>query len=986
MVPLSLLQKGSAEKSTEEPQGSVLDRKRPVPRWPDSFSANLGRKPSSSFNHEDPETSTTEKSIPQVPSTRSSLPESRSIIHRKRDVVAGCPPGSRARQTSASSVKAMVAKFEGAAEHTPEKSDRMTDNGDHTPSSSFADKGKVKASADSSYNDTTVASLPLGQASKPEEDPRSVAEELDLEFLKMQELYKGVPLSRCLDNDVPPKRNNEKVKVLPLEEDEGKSMLKAAQIELQNQLAAFHEAFEKRHPLAKRERLEKEAAEALKSLNASKQPAQKEAVVTSTKASRRADKKAQKKADKKARKASKREAPVANAPHSASSSAPQQPVSRGLSLRDKYPETFAKIDYWRSLPDPDKPGASSNGASAAKSAEDYLQSVENYLQSPLPVVQPATRKSSIPDKKHDALKKAEYYAFNSDESTEVGESSDTLSEYEYVSEPAQSASQPSAPKPATQETPAEDSFTFIQRDPEEVATALHISDSELSDSESVKEAKDLARRKEKEEINRRAHDRVNAAHAEGHILSLENTKPIRDAFATGIKKSDIVPGFGGDKKNAAPEFDEEAYAARSIASHTLRPAPLRIPSRTKPLAATGDTAATDTEGSAQPAAQPSSARSVGPEYKGRGTRVASGNYKVLGHESKDSGARKTSACSQRSGAVNFSWPKHHDVHGQPDVEGTSSQAPGKRSPAMAVHYSDPNRPLSGAEKLAELFNSTSSAGSVASQRASSTVRSTSSTKTTAAAVEDTQTRQSFTADEYQAMIQDYYDDFTRDSPEKRKLTNTTTPTNTFSNITHQTARVTQQAPVHLQGTTPFPPTPRHDRPFTTVEKMAILDDFFNEENDQLYKTFGPLTSASATAAGPATGPQPWDDSSFHEEALSHGYAYQGTNYNPLPVDLDPVPLTPTQRRQTLASYGMSEADYPAPPASYPNPPGPEHGSVAPPCPTRRPPAIPGVGDSTTSRSNTDEARVQSLRRHRRLHRAATAPPRSPAPGYDADWF
>ncbi|CCF45354.1 hypothetical protein CH063_14468 [Colletotrichum higginsianum] len=98
---------------------------------------------------------------------------------------------------------------------------------------------------------------------------------------------------------------------------------------------------------------------------------------------------------------------------------------------------------------------------------------------------------------------------------------------------------------------------------------------------------------------------------------------------------------------------------------------------------------------------------------------------------------------------------------------------------------------------------------------------------------------------------------------------------------------------------------------------------------------------------------------------------------------------------------MSEAEYPAPPAGYPNPPGPDKGSNVPPCPTRPAPSAPapssagGGGDGLDKGGSgryciDGEAPAESLRKHRRFQRAATAPPApppvSPAPGYDADWF
>lgn len=373
----------------QKPRGplepSVLDRKRPVARFPDSFSANLGRKASSFFRQDDFAPGFDQKTSSSPPP----LPESQSIIHRKRDVLPDLPSPSinRDRQTSvASSVKTMVAKFEGATA-TPEKSDRMSDRGDFdlTPSSSpVADKGKGKASFDEP-TDTAVASVATGDASQTEKK-KSAREITDLELLKMEDYFNDESLTRSLDNYIAPKHIHTKVKVLPLEEDEGVSMVKAAKIELWNKLASLNEAFEKRHPSAKEERLAQEAAFAATNARldeifgeSSKQGALNEEAKRTTRAERRAEQKAQKKADKKAQKARKGEVPVATAPQAVPSPTLEEHTTKEASLREKYPEIYAKIDYWRALGAAKKPADLLDPADSGSEYTDDAHSDDDSL-------------------------------------------------------------------------------------------------------------------------------------------------------------------------------------------------------------------------------------------------------------------------------------------------------------------------------------------------------------------------------------------------------------------------------------------------------------------------------------------------------------------------------------------------------------------------------------------------------------------------------
>ncbi|KAF9882391.1 hypothetical protein CkaCkLH20_00427 [Colletotrichum karsti] len=830
------------EKPQARAEPSVLDRKRPVGRFPVSFSANLGRNTSCYISKEE-SASGTDQTVPP-------LPESKSIIHRKRDVIAGIHPPlptSRHRQASAaSSVKAMVAKFEGAGE-TPEKiaADSMADC-DHTPSSPIVDKGKGKSVDASIDTSTTVSSMAVGQASQPIQQKSLNADEDELDLLKMQEFYKTQPLARCLDDYVPPKRNDEKVDVLPIEQDEGKSMLKAAKLELHNKLVDLHETFEERHPTAKQERLQKEAvAEALKIGQSSKSAISSTASDASTKASRRADKKAQKKADKKAQKVAKRE-----------------------NVCDKGDDDGADITIDKSINDDDG-------------------------------------------------------TMTLDESREV-----------VVSSSSQGASKPLAQSGANGE-----SFAFIQRDPEEI-----------SDTESVKASKAAAKLKEKEDANRRAHEVVNAAHAKDEIVHLENTKPIRDQISTDIKKSDIVPGFGKNKASA-PAFDEEAYAARSIACHTMKPAPLRIPSRTKQL--TADDSKNDTKGS--------------------------------------------------SGVVNFSRPQSRQEK-EPSAQ-TSAQPAGKKKLSsraeLNAFFGTKDKPgpyiVYEQELLARQVRRAQAAEAAEAAEAAKVAEAAKAAQSAKAPE-----RLSFTADDYQSLIQDDYDQLVKDSPVKNKKPVAQTTTNLAlapgdtSKIVSQTVNFNGQfpQPQPLAGTRSyghsgpaFPPTPASNhRPKTTDDKWEELDDFFAEENDDLYQA--PGSAVTPTLSGPQQ--QPWDDPAYHEEALAYGYAHLQRNHHPLPDGVDPVPLTHDQRRKVLAAYGMTESEYPAPPAGYPVPAGTD-GVAAPPCPTRPAPTVPGARTSTSTAGTGggSTGQVQSLRRApRRFQRAATAPPapESPAPGYDADWF
>ncbi|OHE95284.1 hypothetical protein CORC01_09429 [Colletotrichum orchidophilum] len=1083
------------EAGPQKPRGplepSVLDRKRPVARFPDSFSANLGRKASSFFRQDE---------APGIDQNTSSspppLPESKSIIHRKRDVVPGLPSPSTSRDrqaSAASSVKAMVAKFEGATA-TPDNSDKMADHGDHdlTPSTPAADKGKGKASFDES-TDTTAASIPTGAASQPMKD-QSAEEITDLELLKMEEFFKTESLARCLDNYVAPKYIHKKVKVLPLEEDEGVSMVKAAKIELWNKLASLNEAYEERHPSAKEERLAKEAAVAAANARldevlgeSSKQGALNEAAKTSTRAERRAEQKAQKKADKKAQKASKREMPAANAPQAVTSPTVEEHANKEASLREKYPETYAKIDYWRSLGAPDKPADSGSEYTvhsddelphaAAQPVAQETQTITAQGQAAASKVQkkqaPADDSSSEDDNwstgssngdpfylnkyltpEYQAKAQAYLKSFDKDQTQAADKPV-----YGPVPPPSfiQSGGKTIVGKPTAthrrpqQATESDESYTFIQRDPKEAA-------------------KVSAAQKERNEINRRAYERVNAAHARGEIVHLENTKPIRDTFATDIKKEDIVPGFGkGKKKQAAAAFDEEAYAARSIASHTMKPAPLRIPSRAKQTAVDNDKVGV--KDAAQVQNKTPTVPDAHPSNTGK-YRMVAGESTSLDFDLNKLGSirgstRAASGLSTQSGgpkssgsARNFSWPKKQQTRGKnkyefvdDDDDNSNDEAAGKKKqPGKTQTHPTVSGSGGGgggsssrqSDPLSTLLNNHSGFGNFTRKLAPLPKPQTKDGN------DETGGRRSFTADEYQTLIQDEFTRFTQQSPEKKardlevaiailngapSLPSSSGRTSTASapapsnNVTRQTVTVGpfhQRPAVRLAGTTALPPTPATSAvPASTAEKMAELDDFFAEENDHHYTIPGPAatgssygSSYSSTASvGQQTKQQEnqekdqqWNDPNYHEDALSFGYAYQQTGYTTLPDELSPVPLTHNQRRQVLEQYGISEAEYPAPPAGYPNPPGPEPGSVAPPCPSRPAPMVPpsitpatstGGGSRVTSRHSRSSgapapalapapATVQSLRTPRRFRRAATAPsapaPESPAPGYDDDWF
>ncbi|KAL0942175.1 uncharacterized protein CTRU02_200061 [Colletotrichum truncatum] len=1004
----------SLGESKAHAEPSVLDRKRPVARFPDSFSANLGRKASHFFHQEN---STSESEATSFPP----IPESQGIINRKRDIIPGTLPPlliPRDRQTSAaSSVKAMVAHFESNC-NILEKPENMADSTDQTASSSSIEKGKGKASIDApTYSSSPF--LPMGPASQAMQPLNDTTEESELELLKMQEFFKTNPLTRCLDDYVPPKSKDEKINILPTEQDEGESMLKAAKLELHNRLASSYEAYEKRHPSAKLERLENEASEALRAGQPYKKGVSSGISEISTKASRRAQKKAQKKAEKKANKAAKREDIIAiHKPQAPSASATEKPAEKPWSLREQYPETFAKIDYYRSLPDPDKPQSSLRMASEQSVHETCSlsnSSTAGPKALPLAKLNSTSHAQTICGNSHIFEGQNKFRKDLAHDSTDYDDSgaskTDVESSETNIQSPVQETSQPSvqplASWPSMQSAQREfeggESFSFIQREPKE----------ELSDEESVKKSKTAAVAKKKEEFNRRAHEAVNAAHAEGRLVHLENTKPIRDQVITEVRKSDIVPGFD-EKKKLTPTFDEEAYAARSIACHTLKPAPLRIPSRTKEPTA-------DSKDDAKAPPPPIGHQSSGAlqlnttKYRITSSEIVAleGDY----HGKVGDNGRKGSITQpnrRKNSAVNFSWPNAQQAQKMQDhivSEDPSTSLAGKKENTLPAYASEIKKPgTSGSSKktfsssyngpsraeLNDFFGTKTQAGQIdywlanelqARQNRQSAEKSTESVQSTA--------RQSFKADEYQSLIQDDFNHLVKESPEKKKQT-AKTKIYSISNdekapkVVPQTVIFNGQypQPQRLAGTAPrsgtaLPPTPACTyRPQTTGEKMDALDDFFSEESDDIYPVSG-------SAATPTTGlpkQQPWDEPGYHEEALAYGYAYQQNNHDPLPDSMNPVPLTRSQRRHVLASYGMTEADYPAPPAGYPTPSGPADGEAAPPCPTRPPPTVP---TPSTEGGNGQRGQVASLRRApRRLQRAATAPsaPESPAPGYDADWF
>ncbi|KAI3546164.1 hypothetical protein CSPX01_04660 [Colletotrichum filicis] len=1092
------------EAGPQKPRGplepSVLDRKRPVARFPDSFSANLGRKTSSFFRQDDFTPGFDQKSSsspPPLPESQS-ITESQSIIHRKRDVLPGSPSPSstRDRQTFvASSVKAMVAKFEGATA-TLEKPDKMSDHGDFdlTPASSpVADKGKGKASFDES-TDTTAASVATGDASQPEKK-KSVREIVDLELLKMENYFNDESLARSLDNYVAPKHIHTKVKVLPLEEDEGVSMVKAAKIELWNKLASLNEAFEKRHPSAKEERLAQEAA--FDATNArldeifgepSKQGALNEETKKSTRAERRAEQKAQKKADKKAQKARKGEVPVATAPQAVTSPTLEEHTTKEASLREKYPEIYAKIDYWRALGAAKKPADLLDPAdSGSEYTDDVHSEDDSLLAAPSQPVAHETQTTTAYGQAAESKSQTKEASTDDDSSSSDDDDSSTgssngdpfhLNKYltpEYQAKAqaylkafdeaqAQVTDKPSdkpvygpAPPPSStqsggktiagkptamdsrsqQTAESDESYTFIQRDPKEAA-------------------KVSAAQQERDEINRRAYERVNAAHARGEIVHLENTKPIRDTFSTDIKKEDIVPGFGKGKNKQAPAaFDEEVYAGRSIASHTMKPAPLRIPSRAKQPAVDNDKPGAKDASQAQrktssvsdaPRSSNSSRYRMVAGESTSFTQAYNGNNPFLNRTTSGSSTQSGGPRSSSS-ARNFSWPKRpksskYDFVDSDDEEATkkkkSDKTPAQTQTTTSSSSSSPRTLLDNTKCLTGFTRKMAPLPKPPVD-------------------DETGAHRSFTPEEYKTVIQDEFNRFVQQSPEKKARDLETalailngvpsasssasrTPTApalaaASDNITRQTVTVNpslQRPAVRLAGATALPPTPATSVvPATMSQQMADLDDFFAEENDHYYTTSGPAAVGSSYASSynstASTGEknqgekesqykdEPWNDPNYHEEALSHGYAFKKTGYNNLPDDMDPVPLTRGQRREVLEHYGITEADYPAPPVGYPNPPGPEPGTVAPPCPSRPAPSVPGrvtpagsIGGGDISASSTHggysdafasaqaytqtqaPATFQSLRTPRRFRRAATAPPApapdSPAPGYDADWF
>ncbi|KAL2876070.1 hypothetical protein SGCOL_008776 [Colletotrichum sp. CLE4] len=997
----------------------------------------------------------------------------------------------------------------------------MSDHGDYDliPSSPVADKGKGKASFDES-TDTTAASIATGVVSQPEKK-LSAREIADLELLKMEDYFQDQSLARSLDNYVAPKHIHTKVKVLPLEEDEGVSMVKAAKIELWNKLASLNEAFEERHPSAKEERLAQETA--LAATNARldeifgesfKQGALNEEAKNSTRSERRAEQKVQKKADKKAQKAGKREVSVAPAPQAVTSPTLEEHTTKEASLREKYPEIYAKIDYWRSL------GAKDKTADPVDSGSEYTDDTnpddESSLAAPSQLVaqeaQSVTAHGQVVEGKAQTKQSSADSSSSDDDDSSTGSSDGDpfhlnkyltpeyqakaqayLKAFDEAQAQAQADDKPvygPAPPPSfnqsggktiagkstaadnrSQKTASSDeSYTFIQRDPKEsnVRTSLHISDDELSDTDDVKASKASAAQQERDEINRRAYERVNAAHARDAIVHPENTKPIRETFSTDIKKEDIVPGFGmGRSKQAPAAFNEEAYAERSIASHTMKPAPLRIPSRAKqPAVDNNDKAGAKDISQSQsktptvadtPRSSNASKYRMGPGESTVLTQDYDGNNPFLRRNgsgsSTQSGGPRSSASTR-----NFSWFKRpksskYDFVDSDDDESNKKKKSGKTQTRTQTTSSGSSS-YHNSEAFKTMLSNTKDLTDFARKMAPLPKPPVN---------EETGECRSFTADEYKNVIQDEFNRFAQQSPEKKAqdlqtalaILNgvpsapssssraPTTPAPAPSdNITRQTVTVNpflQRPPVRVAGTTALPPTPATSVvPATTAEKLAELDDFFAEEKDNNYTTSAPAAAGSSYASGYSSAAstsqkkhkekeiqdkdEPWNDPNYHEEALSHGYAFKQTGYNNLPDNMDPITLTRDQRREVLEHYGMSEADYPDPPAGYPNPPGPDPGTVPPPCPSRPAPSVPGqvtpagsIGgggssilslhslDSdalspafapahahTQAQAQTPAPTVQSLRTPRRFRRAATAPPApapdSPAPGYDADWF
>ncbi|KAK1971470.1 hypothetical protein LY78DRAFT_712696 [Colletotrichum sublineola] len=1059
---------GDFDNPRSTPQPCVLDRKRPVAHFPDSFSSNLGRKASPFLSQED-SASGVDKNYPHT----SPIPESKSILHRKRDVISSLlslPPLPRNRQLSTvSSVKAMVAKFENVGD-TPERPIKMADYEDHqlVPSSPVVDKRKGKASfADDT--DTTAASISAYQPSNVDEE-KFAKSEVDFELLKMQEFFKGEPLARCLDDYIPSTRIDKKTKVLPLDRDGGKSMEKAVKVELWNKLASLTDTLEAQYPSVKEEREAKQAVISAatayldEALGESPQKlAQIEAAQTSIKASRRAEKKAQKKADKKAQKAAGRDNSVANTLSAASSSMSQQVVQDEPSLREKYPEIFAKIDYWRSLPDPDAPAGADDDYSSNPDV-NTSQSIAHPFPQPMnqPVSRPVAGEAhSVPNQHYNTLatkiendKTAAKGSSESDDWSTGSSNGDPFYLNKYLTPSYQTAAkvfledfdrknptQPitrSAVEQAVPEvTEGGESSEFVQRDPKE----------------ETKTDKAMEAEKERVELNKRAHERAHAAHADGNVVHLDNYKSFRDAVETNIKKEDIVPSFG-QKKQPALDFDEEAYATRSIASHTLKPAPLRVPSRIKYPATSSDmTEVKRTTPTQAETLLPLGALSINTNKY----RMITGDFTALGVGFGKSNNRIASDSSTHSsrGAVNFSWPKtqhagtknKYEFNDEDDSDydtdkKKSNTLPNKLNTGVQNAGSAPAHPriVSAGGQVCETHkdvgafdnkltyeNHDSTASVTAQPKGSSQNQSHTSARANTISAKDgdqeTQ-RRSFTADEYQTLIQDDYNAFAKDSPGKKQKRledfmaglNTGSAirtTEATSNINHQTVVIPahqQRSTVRLTGSTALPPTPATSHaPMTTGEKMAELDDFFSKENDHRYtstRTNTDSTYSSDHGNGAGTGVQnqvhgqPWNDPNYHEDALSYGYAYKQTNYHTLPDSMNPVHLTHEQRHRVLKSYGIPDAQYPAPPTGYPNPPGPDEGSKVPPCPTRAAPVAPTAlnagsgGDGADSRGGRYSAdgvvAVESLRKHRRFRRAATAPPApapaSPAPGYDADWF
>ncbi|KAF6839062.1 hypothetical protein CPLU01_02076 [Colletotrichum plurivorum] len=541
-----------------------------------------------------------------------------------------------------------------------------------------------------------------------------------------------------------------------------------------------------------------------------------------------------------------------------------------------------------------------------------------------------------------------------------------------------------------------------------VRTSIDIPDEEIDGGDAARLTEKKAKQ-EKAGVDRRCHERVNTAHADSRLFSLENNKSNHELFYTGIKKAEIVSGLGSEKQTV-DKFEEEAYAARSIACHTLKPAPLRLPSRTK-QPAIGENK-TDVKAPLPLNFKPA----VALQPNTHKNRMISGDYQATVFKSYETKNNRSASASQ-VGAINFSRPKTQQpqsqiVHGPSGTKENSTFSVDKKAYTLPTYASKDVFRFSpskmGASQASDDidkeniqdFSNTSKPRSVdaciAAEAGMSKVDVIEAHQSQAHEANQTmqgQNRHSYTADEYQDLIQGDFERFSRDSPEKQRgnqapVAPSLSPTTTGQgDIVPQTIVFNGQFPqpqplagTRAAGGSKLPPTPSSnqstDLDSEMGRKMAMLDDFFDEKNDEVYDNLGPDYGPEQT--------QPWDDPNWNEDVLAYGYASMKTNYDPFVDEGDPVPLTRAQRREVLHSYGMTEAEYPAPPAGYPTPSGVAEGSIAPPCPTRPPPPIPIPGDG-------EAVQVQSLRSGpRRFQRAATAPSapgrESPAAGYDADWF